>query len=633
MSLTNIKPPPPKVARAQGDITALASDMRPRGADVDSVYRWGLAVATGREPSRESIALSQLAVLPALSRRAARDLSSVEPSTWLNWADQFLHTSMDAVTDVVVAHQTLLWGVALPGLVSRLPSELWEAVWLEVERRREACRDDPASHGTCQLILGGEYAMMSAWHWPEWADAHRRDGLDIISTLFAGGEETISQWLMPAESARLAAGSVMRLMSVLPITSHRKFKKAYRDVAFDLGCWIAAMTRHDATAAFSIASSSDDSVDGPSGQKRSGSPKSSRQRPDDLGLLERIIDVDSVTLKSAVEASIGRRHTGGRLAWEVSLPETFWHDVDARLAIMLPEWDVRRGRIFIDYSRDDMVVEIMGGRCMAFRGPMQTMVEVDGTAYFPSGPWESTCEFTDDDVHYIEFEQVHAPDNPLDTGSRDDQQVTLQRQFMVVRDDRAVMIADSIMRGSDGTHPEIRTVMRLPVDPSMQTSENSETREVFLGETTSPRSTKQHGKSRLRAMMIPLAANEWRVGTTVSRLSVTEDRIASLAATGKSQVFNPLWIDFQSRRFTRKRTWRQLTVCETLRLVPPDEAVAFRVQVGSEHWVVYRSMRPSGAGGFIPRSFMGKHLLADFFAARFHPGDGGMEELVTVDAP
>jgi hypothetical protein len=28
---------------------------------------------------------------------------------------------------------------------------------------------------------------------------------------------------------------------------------------------------------------------------------------------------------------------------------------------------------------------------------------------------------------------------------------------------------------------------------------------------------------------------------------------------------------------------------------------------------------------------LGKHLVADFFAARFDPSDGSLEELVTVD--
>ena len=82
----------------------------------------------------------------------------------------------------------------------------------------------------------------------------------------------------------------------------------------------------------------------------------------------------------------------------------------------------------------------------------------------------------------------------------------------------------------------------------------------------------------------------------------------------------------EQRRFDRKRTWRKLTVADDLRIVSDAEAVGFRVQVGSEQWMMYRSLANQ-----INRSVLGKHLVADFFAARFYASDGSFEELVTVD--
>jgi hypothetical protein len=68
-----------------------------------------------------------------------------------------------------------------------------------------------------------------------------------------------------------------------------------------------------------------------------------------------------------------------------------------------------------------------------------------------------------------------------------------------------------------------------------------------------------------------------------------------------------------------------LTVGDELRIVDPDEALAYRIQLGSEHWVVYRTLR-----GHRPRTFLGKHLIADFHCGRFSPGEGIIDDLVTI---
>ena len=86
-----------------------------------------------------------------------------------------------------------------------------------------------------------------------------------------------------------------------------------------------------------------------------------------------------------------------------------------------------------------------------------------------------------------------------------------------------------------------------------------------------------------------------------------------------------MWFDFQQRRFKRPRTWRQLTVAEELRIVDPDESVAFRIQQGSEQWIVYRMLH-----GDRTRTFVGKHILADLYCARFNASDGTLEDMLTV---
>lgn len=591
-----------------------------------SVYRWGLAVATEGPPEKLDRELSRLAVDAA----ADRDIDSA----WPERVDAFLQSHPGERTCVLAATRAVLWAAAMPALVDQLATEVWWELLDSLRRRREACLDDPETLAGSRLIGGGELGITLAWRLralPS-CEALMKSSLATVAEFFAGEADSIAGVLRPASHLRLVAASIARLDRMMPRAAKRKLKRRQREVTFDLASWVAALTRHDGTSAFSAATADDviDDLPGirhpatakkptkkksakkPSLKKQSVAPETSGAG----GLLSALIPFEPESLAPAMAASLGETQSGGRLAWEVSLPESLWFDEDAGLAVMLPQWDVRRGRVFIDTTDADMRIEVMGGRCVTINGHVQTSIEINGRSLTPAGPWESTCEYTDDDVHYLEFEQPYGADGQ--PGG-----VVLQRHVMVVRDDRCVMIADAVLTkdpfDGDRESAVIRCVTRFPLDPAMRTRAEAETREIFLADR------------KRRAMVLPLAAGEWRVGPTDARLDVAPDHHLVLTTNGRGGMFSPLWMDFQSRRFSRKRTWRILTVAEQLDILPRGHAAAFRVQVGSEHWVVYRSLKPSSAGGFMPRSFLGKHVLADFFAARFHPGDGGMEELVTVD--
>ena len=153
------------------------------------------------------------------------------------------------------------------------------------------------------------------------------------------------------------------------------------------------------------------------------------------------------------------------------------------------------------------------------------------------------------------------------------------------------------------------------MDPKVATEFETDTREALM----------KIGKQR-QALAVPLAASEWNAQSTQSSMEVGDDNQLVLTASGSKRLYAPLWFDFQRRRFKRKRTWRQLTIADQLRIVGHDEAAAFRVQQGSEQWVVYRSLKDR-----VCRSFLGKHIVADFFVSRFDPEDGDHEALITVD--
>jgi hypothetical protein len=76
---------------------------------------------------------------------------------------------------------------------------------------------------------------------------------------------------------------------------------------------------------------------------------------------------------------------------------------------------------------------------------------------------------------------------------------------------------------------------------------------------------------------------------------------------------------------TRRLTWRKLTVAESLETQPDDVAVGYRVQIGKEQWLIYRSLvEPAN------RTLLGHNLSTEALVARFDR-TGEVEPLVEVE--
>ncbi len=565
-----------------------------KSAKRGSVYRWGVAVACGDGCPERLQVLSRLTCDEELSKKHQSFDFAVAAESFIDLIESPLPI------DPLTAAEAVLWAAAMPRICRVLGSAVSWRVLTALRELHEAvaARDQPQSSE--HLMLVGELGLTLAWRLPDVPSCARMQtiALSAITDWCENLDESIADAVVGAVNARLVLASLVRCESLMQRTAKRKFKKTHTLAADLLATWVAAMTLHTGSSAMSRATGrdvSDDLVDD--------------------GLLDRAIRYDIETLKPAMAAALGEGQTGGRLAWEVSLPESMWSDPDSKLAILLPEWDVRRGRTHLDYSGENVSLEIFSGRTKVIDGAWQAMIEVDGEEQQPNGQWSQTCEYSDDDVHYIEIEQPW-------TGG-----LLLQRQVMLVREDRCLLLADAIVpdpstldcgavsidRSAD-LNRIIRYWSRLPQAAGIVPDPEPETREIFLSD------------GRRRAMLMPISAGEWRVGPSAATLSSSEDHCLVLTGEGRGSLYCPLWIDFSQRRFKRKRTWRQLTVVHDLKICPKNDAVGFRVQVGSEQWMVYRTL-----GQPRTRSVLGKHLIADFFASRFDPTDGDHDALVTVD--
>ena len=58
---------------------------------------------------------------------------------------------------------------------------------------------------------------------------------------------------------------------------------------------------------------------------------------------------------------------------------------------------------------------------------------------------------------------------------------------------------------------------------------------------------------------------------------------------------------------------------------PPEGLITYRVQVGREQWLFYRSLAPRGN-----RTFLGQNYSSEFVCTRFRP-DGTAKDILAIE--
>ena len=605
-------------AKATSKPSKLASDALPSSSTdlLASIFenlpsgggplRWGLAAAVGGPIDPRRIALSELGCGKSIPKKLGSFDIIAELDLLLTQIDQAVATPNPELACVVDA---VIWAYALPMIEKTIDAAAINSLNASLEQLARHCGAIADVSSLQRLIGGGELALVLAWQrkkqvtkeWlteavdcvKQWCESPEPSiGFAVRGEFPSDANEVTGPNQRRGSHARAVLASLLRSRALCAKVGKQKLKKLQLDTIADLATWIAAATRVGGTAAFSTAVSRDVRDDIAPG-----------------GLLDQLKMLDPDTLGPAIDAAAGRTHSGGRLAWQISLPEAYCHSELGGTAIFLPEWDVRRGRMHLDYGGDEVRIEVDAGKMSAIDGVWELLIQVDGQEQAKAAPWSSVCEYTDDDVHYLELEQRW-------TGG-----IKVQRHLLLIREDRCVMLADAVIRDPEQPPASINYTSRLKLADGVSTSTEDETTEVWLTDE----------KGETRGLALSLQSNEWRVGPTRAKLDVTPDANLRLVVRSDKRnahgggVFAPMWFDFQQRRFKRPRTWRQLTVAEELRIVDPDESVAFRIQQGSEQWIVYRMLH-----GDRTRTFVGKHLLADLYCARFNASDGTLEDMLTV---
>jgi len=254
---------------------------------------------------------------------------------------------------------------------------------------------------------------------------------------------------------------------------------------------------------------------------------------------------------------------------------------------MADGWSPRDARLAVNYAADPLHIELSVDGVRLLAGQWQSETTCDGQPVHVVGQWERLCWESSKRCDFLEMSVE------LSHGLR------LERQLLLARKDRVLYLADIIV-SADRSPRLIKHTFGLPLDVLALWRPERETRDgVIVGK-------------KVRAAVLPLALNEWRsdprggsLGEQGSRLTLSQE------AYGRA-LCCPLFFDLDRKRSRRERTWRQLTVGESLEVVPRDVAVAFRVQTANEQWLFYRSLGPTGN-----RTFLGQNIAGEFSAGRF----------------
>ena len=313
-----------------------------------------------------------------------------------------------------------------------------------------------------------------------------------------------------------------------------------------------------------------------------------------------------------------RRH---ELAEEAELPEPASHWEEAELAVMRGGWHDAPA-VAVDYSADPVRLEITGpdGEPV-FRGDWELRLLRGGAEVPIDSPWECVCWQSDDDVHYLELQCAA------------EGLCRVQRQVMLVREDHTLFLCDTLLADepSDWTlGHSIPLAGAIVAEPS---PENTELRLLAV------REGKRGSVRQPAAVALPIGLSEWRSRAVDLDPAAAADaaadgelscdgRVLHLEHRGRGdRLMCPLVVGLGEPTASAACTWRPLTVAQDLEIQPPEAARGFRVQLGRNHLLFYRSLGP-----LVRRTVFGLHLYTEFYAGRFDPRDGECEGLIEVSA-
>lgn len=285
-------------------------------------------------------------------------------------------------------------------------------------------------------------------------------------------------------------------------------------------------------------------------------------------------------------------------------PEPSNHTEWAEIGVLAAGWRDKAPRIIVAHPSDTMHVEVHSGRHTLLAGEWPIDATINGEAVRSTDDWECQCWHSDEDGDYLELAL------PIAGGGR------LERQFFLSREDGVGFVAETLFSGvAEGAKLEV--IARLPLGDGLKLRPEKETRDAVL-----------YADGDAIAGVAPLSLAEWRDDPRGGELAADGGKLVLTRQWQGRNAASFLWFDFSATRFAKQRTWRQLTVAESLENVSPDVAIGYRVQSAKEQWFLYRSLEQRGN-----RTLLGQNVACEMLVGKFKAPDGTIDEYFEIEGP
>jgi hypothetical protein len=457
------------------------------------------------------------------------------------------------------ALETVAWAQALPRLSAQLPASAW---WRLLQRLlalvKEGDRTDVASEPVVNQVLAGELPLTLMHQFPE-LTACRQLRESASAALSRGiaelldGEGLLQSAHLPILRTLCACWTRCRAIGGKAAWD-RESEKQFRLFVLE----IVRLSRAGGAQVLS---------DGETG----------RWTPRMFELALRLVGRQPVARIAAKMLPSRRRGATSRGAGKIaSAVNSEW----AEIAVLQPSWQRRGPKVTLAYAEQQVQIELEDAGELIWSGPWGLDLRIDGARAEQASNWEEVCWFSDADADYVEIEAKLAGG------------VTVQRQVLLTRRDRCLLLADAVVGPRPG---RIHYESKLPIAATVEAKPAAETREVSLA-----------GR-RARVAVLPLALPEWRIDPRRGELIAHEGNLCLQQTVDAQRLYAPLLIDLDPERAGKGLTWRQLTIAETRQIQPAEVAVGYRAQSGKSQWVVYRSLAKPGI-----RTVLGQNLSSEF---------------------